>query len=53
MKRYTGRCGSTTFARACTHIANFTTAHESQRAPLGDERLNYPVSHIEHPIRDA
>ena len=43
----TGRCGSTTFARACTHIANFTTGHESQRALLGDARLDYPASHIE------
>ncbi len=43
----TGRCGSTTFIRACQHITNFTALHESRSGLLGDERLNYPDHHIE------
>jgi len=43
----TGRCGSKTFERACMHISNYTTAHESRVNQLGFERLNYPPNHIE------
>ena len=43
----TGRCGSTTFERACRHIANYSTAHESRVGCLGSDRLNYPDNHIE------
>lgn len=43
----TGRCGSTTFAKACSHISNFTAAHESRMATSGAGRLNYPARHIE------
>lgn len=43
----TGRCGSTTFARACHHITNFTAAHESRGGRLGDGRFAYPNNHIE------
>ncbi len=43
----TGRAGSTTFAKACGHIENYISAHESRRAKLGDERFNYPDNHIE------
>jgi hypothetical protein len=43
----TGRCGSTTLERACSHITNFTAAHESRCHLLGDERVNYPDNHIE------
>jgi hypothetical protein len=43
----TGRCGSMTFERACRHITNYTTAHESRIAMIGAERLNYPPEHIE------
>lgn len=43
----TGRCGSSTFAAACGHIANFTAAHESRVPLLGDARLAYPDRHIE------
>ena len=35
----TGRCGSLTFTRACGHMTNFTTAHESRVALIGDARL--------------
>lgn len=43
----TGRCGSTTFIRACEHIRNFSAAHESRTAFLGERRFNYPPRHIE------
>ena len=43
----TGRCGSMTFIRACQHISNFSSAHESRCHELGDARLAYPDNHIE------
>jgi hypothetical protein len=43
----TGRCGSTTFVKACEHITNFTTAHESRMHLIGNQRLAYPDNHIE------
>jgi hypothetical protein len=43
----TGRCGSTTFARSCAHIANYTCGHETNWGRLGDVRLDYPDQHIE------
>ena len=49
----TGRCGSTTFAKACHKMTNYTAAHESKRRehdPRDSVRyrsLAYPASHIE------
>lgn len=43
----TGRCGSTTFAVACSHIDNFTSGHETRAKLLGSDRLDYPDRHIE------
>ena len=43
----TGRCGSTTFTRAASHIRNYTSDHEGRAQRLGDERLSYPADHIE------
>jgi len=44
----TGRCGSTTFARACRHATNYTVGNESRRGEAGtDNRLAYPENHIE------
>lgn len=43
----TGRCGSVTITKACQHITNFTSSHESRSQCLGDERLNFPDNHIE------
>ncbi|MDH3355476.1 MAG: hypothetical protein OEL79_09715 [Chromatiales bacterium] len=43
----TGRCGSTTFIKACQHISNFTALHESRATSIGEDRLNYPNNHIE------
>lgn len=42
-----GRCGSTTFIKACQHITNYSSAHESLIHKTGAERLNYPAVHIE------
>jgi hypothetical protein len=42
----TGRCGSTTFARACSHIRNYSAAHESRIETL-ENRVEYPENHIE------
>lgn len=42
----TGRCGSTTFRRACNHIENYTSSHESNIGRLKG-RLDYPDDHIE------
>ena len=43
----TGRSGSLTFARACSHMTNFTAGHETRVPLLGAERLAYPDNHIE------
>ena len=43
----TGRCGSTTFIKACQHITNFSSAHESRCHMLGADRFAYPENHIE------
>ena len=42
-----GRCGSTTFIKACQHITNYTSAHESLLTETGVNRLNYADNHIE------
>jgi hypothetical protein len=43
----TGRCGSTTFTKACRHITNYSSAHESLLTQPGAKRLAYPEDHIE------
>lgn len=43
----TGRCGSTTFERACKHITNFTSGHETRAQLIGADRVAYPDNHIE------
>ena len=43
----TGRSGSLTFAKACGHITNYTSGHETRVGRLGTERLAYPDQHIE------
>lgn len=43
----TGRCGSTTFIKACKHIENYSCAHESKVSEMGHERLNFSENHIE------
>lgn len=48
-----GRSGSKTFARACDHITNFTSAHESRSGLLGEGHFAYPDNHIESDNRLA
>jgi len=43
----TGRCGSTTFIKACEHISNYTAAHESLSRKCSKDRFAYPLNHIE------
>lgn len=43
----TGRCGSMTLSHACSHLTNYTSAHESRTHLLGPARLAYPPRHIE------
>lgn len=43
----TGRCGSMTFTKACSHIANYTSAHESRCGYLGKSRFDYPENDVE------
>lgn len=43
----TGRCGSTTFIRACAHINNYSAGHETRTHLLEADRLAYPPNHIE------
>ena len=43
----TGRCGSTTFIKACQHIDNYSAAHESRSTLISEQRLAYPENHIE------
>lgn len=42
-----GRCGSTTWIKACQHISNYTAAHESRVHCVGNDRIAYPPYHIE------
>jgi len=43
----TGRCGTTTFSKACGYVRGYTVGHESRWRKTGDDRLNYPGNHIE------
>ena len=43
----TGRCGSTTFIKACQHIMNYSASHESRSTLIGAQRLAYADNHIE------
>jgi hypothetical protein len=43
----TGRCGSTTFIRACEHLTNVTAGHETRVREIGQARFAYPDRHIE------
>jgi hypothetical protein len=42
-----GRCGSTTFIRACSHINNYSCGHETLSRLTGTARFDYPDAHIE------
>ena len=43
----TGRCGSTTFSKACEHLNNYSSGHETRTSLIGAERFAYPDYHIE------
>lgn len=44
----TGRSGSSTFAKACQHISNYTCGHESRHGrQLGEAHFSYPDRYIE------
>lgn len=43
----TGRCGSLTFSKACAHMTNYTSGHETRISRIGEERLAYADNHIE------
>jgi len=43
----TGRCGSVTIIKACSHMTNFTAGHETRSGLIGDEHFNYPENYIE------
>lgn len=36
-----------TFAKACEHMTNYTSGHESHRGRVGQARIDYPPDHIE------
>jgi len=43
----TGRCGTVTFSRAASHLAGYTSGHESLSGRLADGRFHYPDRHVE------
>ncbi|MBN1599352.1 MAG: hypothetical protein JW894_13750 [Bacteroidales bacterium] len=43
----TGRSGSLAIIKACNHITNYTSGHESLAKEFGPSRLSYPDNHIE------
>jgi hypothetical protein len=43
----TGRCGSSTFIKAASHIINYSAGHETQTQHLGQKRFDYANHHIE------
>jgi len=43
----TGRCGTTTFSKACQHLDNYTSGHETRVSLLGSNRIRYANNHIE------
>ncbi len=43
----TGRCGSTTLARACAHFDNYTAGHETRCHMTGSGRFEFGENHIE------
>jgi len=43
----TGRSGSSAIIKACKHIENYTTGHETLTEKIAIERFHYPDNHIE------
>ena len=42
-----GRSASKSIVEATLHVTNYTSAHESRAARLGNKKFNYPEFHIE------
>jgi hypothetical protein len=42
-----GRSGSVSFAKACSHVSNYSSGHETKSWEFGASRLNYALNHIE------
>lgn len=42
-----GRSGSKTFSKACSHISNYSSGHEILCGHIGEARFAYPDNHIE------
>ena len=42
-----GRTGSVSFIKACSHIENFSSDHESRSRIFGSHKFDYPDDHIE------
>lgn len=42
-----GRCGSVSFAKACSHFTNYTSGHETRHGKFNEERVNFANGHIE------
>lgn len=42
-----GRSGSLGFIKACQHITNYSSGHETRSWQIGSARLDYPENHIE------
>lgn len=43
----TGRCGTVTFTKACRHLTNYTSKHESTSGMTSAAALRLPDNHIE------
>jgi hypothetical protein len=43
----TGRCGTVTFSKACKHIKNFTSGHETTTHGKAGNNFEFPDNHIE------
>ncbi len=43
----TGRCGTLSFINACSQMTNYSAGHETRSGLVGQQRLAYPMHHIE------
>jgi len=43
----TGRSGSAAIIKACKHVKNYSSSHESLTKEFGKKRFDYPENHIE------
>ncbi len=43
----TGRCGTVTFSKACEHITNYISGHETTTHGKLGNNFDFPDNHIE------